>query len=321
MTKQPKVTLIEWPRHPVETIFALWQASRTRDPLLDPAEVAKWDPEKRAANQVDSIFQNVVTAGIPVSENLFFVFMLENVSIEWREQAVRHRVGHKFGDRLGIDLIPDLQNSTYWSQTMRILDMGQFFANGEYRLPETVAKNPAAQAVYENSLRRAESAYNAMLEQGIPAEDARAVLPLAVQHRISWGINFAALQHVVGKRSCWIAQLGIWEPIVRGMLDELTQKVHPAFGVLRDPPCFDKGKWVGCKYKIENEVRFSGKDPIPPCSLWHDKEALIATPRRWMERPGAHTEFEQMAKKYGDLWKRNPYTGEPNASCPTPTLP
>lgn len=309
MPKDVKVTLVSGPQNPVETIYTLWQQSRTRDPLLDPAEVAKWDVEKRERAGVDDIFQKVIQSAIPVAENLFFVFVLENVSIELREQMVRHRIGVKQGDRLGADMVPDLQGSTWWSQSMRILDMGTFFDDGDYRLPESIAANPVAQVWYQAALRKAQDAYHSMVGLGVPAEDARAVIPLGATHRLSWGLSFPAIQHILSKRSCWILQLGLWEPVIRGVLDELTNKVHKAFNVLRDPPCFTNGQWTGCTVKLDNELRCQGKDKLPPCSLYLEKHPPPST--AWGEDKEMVVRYHQMRLQYGGLWRRNPTTGEP----------
>lgn len=271
------VTLLDWPRYPVETIYSLWKSSRDNEELMVPEkvrEISGVDPKFKV--EVEETFQKIVASRIPIAENLNFTFMLEGVSISLREQMVRHRVGVKVGERLGCDIIPDLASSTWWAQTMRILDLRNFAAEKNYRLPESLfgktikdrGEDMDAEEFYKKQMGWIALAYRKLLEAGIPIEDARELLPLGVTHRVSWTLNLASIQHIVGKRGCWIAQSGIWEPVILGMVNELAIKVHPLFRRLIDPPCFEGGKWSGCKYKIEVERRISGEDEIPPCPLY-----------------------------------------------------
>src|SRR4051812_29534847 len=113
---ETKVTLVEWPRHPIETVYYLWEAARTNEPMESTpdqlAEKCKTLPVLR--QKVRETFEKVVDSAIPISENLQFVFLLEGVSISFREQMVRHKVGMKYGERLGVDMFPDLHDSTWW---------------------------------------------------------------------------------------------------------------------------------------------------------------------------------------------------------------
>jgi thymidylate synthase ThyX len=136
----------------------------------------------------------------------------------------------------------------------------------------------------------------------IPEEDAREVLPLATTHRISWTLNLAAIRHIIGKRSCWILQLGHWGPVLEGMVDELATKVHPYLRTLINPPCVKgEDEYVGCPYKLDNEKRTCRQDPRPPCLLWQCQEREQAA--------FFNEEQAEMAASYSKLWGRNPRTG------------
>jgi hypothetical protein len=44
---EPKVTLLTWTRHPLGTVYAVWEASKNEKPLVTPEEVlATVDPKK-----------------------------------------------------------------------------------------------------------------------------------------------------------------------------------------------------------------------------------------------------------------------------------
>lgn len=338
---KPNVRLITSTAFPLETIFCLWEASRNNDPIPSVQEVA----ELRQTNptfdaKVKKLFSDVLNSGIPVAENLTFTFLLEGVSIALREQMVRHRIGAKVGDRLGCDIVPDLADSTWWSQSMRILDMGAFANAAAYDVPASIEGNSthathrlgsvSVQDVYRGQMHSAQEAYQQLVEAGVPMEDARNVIPLAATHRISWTLNLAALKHIIGKRGCWILQLGIWEPIILGMVEELA-KIDPIFRDLIAPPCIKGGKFAGCCFKLDNERRIEGEDEIPPCALYleqHLDEALQAVVRckndgenaAWQPRPdgpGFETSdpqkmsrYHSMCVQYAHLWGRNVQTGE-----------
>lgn len=337
---QPKVTLVNPPSHVLETVWILWEASKVDAPVpLDVEEVRRIVPQA----DLEKLFWQVLAQHIPVAEHINFVFMLEGVSVSLREQMVRHRIGTHVGDRLAVDIVPDLADSTWWSQSMRIQDMGKFADDGMYRVPETLGDSDGpgtARGLYHHTMQQIQDAYKKLVMLGVPMEDARELIPLGAQHRISWGINLQALLHVLGKRGCWILQLGIWGPVIHGMVKELAEKVHPMFGRIIAPPCISADdKFKGCTYQKENDRRMEGDDAHPPCPLWlcrdeHGQEALDLFADH-SDEPGwkellrtntltrkevliqadnlvpRHREMKRRAEEYRALWRHDPYTWEP----------
>lgn len=315
----PKVTLLTHTQNPLETVYSVWEASKSEEALITPEEVKKTvDPAK-----VRELFKAVIAQKIPVGEHVDFVFMLENVSVSWREQAVRHRIGAKVGDdRIGVDIIPELAESSFWSQSMRIQNMGQFATKHKYRLPGTVkAAGPQAIAAFHETMLAIEDTYNELVELGVPMEDARELIPLGAQHRISWRLNIGALQHIVGKRGCWILQLGIWGPVIMGMIEELATKVDPIFRDLVKPPCIgDDDEFKACIYMEECRRRIDESDQLPPCPLHFFKHEIGIDP---IDESAAidkaneanlymRVDMFARAQSYLKFWGRNPYTGKKN---------
>jgi hypothetical protein len=305
MNPEPKVTLLTWTMNPLETVFAVWMASKDEEPLYDPLHSTM--PASR--EEIETLFKAVIAQKIPIGEHVDFVFMLENVSVSWREQAVRHRIGVEISpERLGIDLIPNLAESSFWSQSMRIQNMGEFATNGAYRLPATIKnhENKGLATIFRKTMGDIEAAYNDMVSSGIPMEDARELIPLGAQHRISWKLNIGALQHIFAKRGCWILQLGIWGPVIRGMVDELATKVHPVFRELVRPPCLndsDDEPYTGCVYMEECRRRLTGDDKLPPCPLHLNYEEHVETNIPML------AQMKERAEQYREFWGRDPYTG------------
>lgn len=303
----PKVTLISWTQDPIKTVCDVWWASKTEMPL-----------EKLPAPDID-LFRRIIAQRIPISEHIDFVFILENVSVSWREQAVRHRIGTHVGERLGVDFVPDLADSSWWSQSMRIQDMGHFATNGAYRVPETlegkIIDGKSAEELYHITMHLIQIAYNGLVAAGVPMEDARDLIPLGAQHRISWKLNLSALMHIIGKRSCWILQAGLWHPIIKGMISELVERVDPVFGDLAMPPCaaLDGGDWHfnGCVYREENARRMSGDDALPLCPLYVNFHTEYGGRDWWNDATSTLPMFDEIkrrAEEYRDFWRRNPYT-------------
>jgi hypothetical protein len=317
MNPKPKVTLLTWTQHPLETVFAVWWASKDEKILMDPAKLANYRTGQPTRGDVETLFKAVIAQRIPIGEHIDFVFVMENVSVSWREQAVRHRIGVEISpERIGVDIIPNLADSSFWSQSMRIQNMGEFARNGAYRLPDSI-RGGDLEELYHKAMGQVEAMYRMLVEAGVPMEDARELIPLGAHHRISWKLNIGALQHIIGKRGCWILQLGIWGPVIMGMVEELVTKVHPIFRELVCPPCIKGDNFHECIYMEECRRRLDGSDQLPPCPLHlfqhelgiHpiDMDAAIDAANR-AEVP---MKFDMIvrAEQYRKFWGRNPYTG------------
>lgn len=342
--KTPKATLLSTIAFPIQTIYLLWQASRSREQLPSAESLHRLcQTDVATSAEVNEVFKQVITSDIPVAENLDFIFVLDNIPISLREQIVRHRIGHHFGDNFGVDIIPGDGRSSWWSQSMRILDMGTFAETGDYYTPESIggstrivprhlgddvveqlAKGALVKDLYRSYMAATQEIYAKMVEAGVPPEDARQVIPLAASHRISWKLNYMSLKHILGRRGCWIAQLGMWKPLIVDMVEELSTKVHPIFRDLVRPPCLDgQGCFRGCPFVADNLQRLRGIDPEPPCAAFlshHSQEALAVPPGARVyhpERggtwdatdPARRERYKKLLAEFTKLWGRSAYLG------------
>jgi thymidylate synthase ThyX len=323
---ETRVTLVSWTNDPLETVYSVWEASKSEGKFRTPIEIKKQVNPK----EVEKLFRAVIAQNIPVGEHIDFVFMLEGVSVSWREQAVRHRIGtlpspERVGVDIVMDVIPDLANSSWWSQSMRIQNMGRFAQDMMYRIPETLKNKVVpvgkgehgefsgmrAADVYDITMQRIENAYNALVASGVPMEDAREAIPLGAQHRISWKLNIGSLRHIVGERGCWILQLGIWGPVIQGMINELATKVHPIFREFITPPCIKGDSFFeGCVYMEECRRRLDGSDKLPPCPLHLNYHHYDGSMSKSIEGIPMVDEMRARALQYGNFWGRDPYTGK-----------
>lgn len=218
-----------------------------------------------------------------------------------------------------------LASGVFVHNSMRIQNMGKFAHNRAYRMPESVLNHPDGGrllSIFEGTMQGIEDAYNELVKAGVPMEDARELIPLGAQHRISWRLNIGALQHIVGKRGCWILQLGIWGPVIEGMIRELVEKVDPIFGELVTPPCLRGDEFTGCIYMEENRRRYTGDDKHAPCPLHFThhflEEAGDIDAQFHPEDPKYHQrhavpmahEMRERAEAYRAFWGRDPYSGK-----------
>jgi thymidylate synthase (FAD) len=95
----------------------------------------------------------------------------------------------------------------------------------EYILPPKIAVIPEAKKLYLAELQKIQEDYNKLIELGIPAEDARMLLPNACETKIVVTMNARALFNFFEERLCNRAQ---WEiRIMAGMMLKELRKVAP----------------------------------------------------------------------------------------------
>ena len=127
-------------------------------------------------------------------EHCTFTFGIEGVSRALSHQLVRHRI------------------ASYSQKSQRYVKEGQF----EYVVPPTITNNKADAVVYESLMKHCQEAYDYFIQAGIPAEDARFVLPNACETKLIVTMNIRSLLHFFEERCCSRAQ---WE--IRQMAEKM----------------------------------------------------------------------------------------------------
>jgi len=114
-------------------------------------------------------------------------------------------------------------------------------------IPPTVMANPEARSLFDNSVEVSRQTYLNLIRLGIPKEDARFVLPNALETEIVLTANFRELRHIIEVRGTRDAQ---WE--VRQVALEILKimKVH-APNVFADLEATDDGVVVHAKPRDE----------------------------------------------------------------------
>ena len=97
-----------------------------------------------------------------------------------------------------------------------VKEKGQF----DYIIPPTIERNPELKQKFEAFMQDISNKYLEFTEAGIPAEDARFVLPNATASSMVASLNLRELIHLANLRLCSRAQYEI-RLLVKGMCDNL----------------------------------------------------------------------------------------------------
>ncbi|MBR4503626.1 MAG: FAD-dependent thymidylate synthase [Candidatus Methanomethylophilaceae archaeon] len=173
-------------------------------------------PASEIMGGIDSerILSKVVGMGHhSVVEHATFTFSVEGVSRALTHQLVRHRI------------------ASFSQQSQRYVSL----KDPSYVRPHTVENNPDASKIFDETMDRIWEAYRALEEMGVPAEDARYLLPNGCTTNIVVTMNARELLHFFSLRCCGRAQ---WE--IREMAEKmlaLCVEVSPAIFSDAGPPC------------------------------------------------------------------------------------
>jgi len=132
-------------------------------------------------------------------EHASVTFEISGISRACSHQLVRHRI------------------ASYSQESQRYVDM----SDPEFVVPPSVARDPEAQAVWDEFMAEVADTYHRLRELGVRKEDARFVLPNAAATRIIVTMNFRSLRHLFSVRCDKAAQ---WE--IRGLSLEMLRQVH-----------------------------------------------------------------------------------------------
>jgi flavin-dependent thymidylate synthase len=97
----------------------------------------------------------------------------------------------------------------------------------EVALPPTIMESENAQAVWDRTMKNIEEAYDGLINAGIPAEDARALLPHATATRLNYNTNLRNLLEHAGNRLCTQAQFE-WRHVFLGIMKAISAYKGPS---------------------------------------------------------------------------------------------
>jgi thymidylate synthase (FAD) len=139
-----------------------------------------------AGTEADRLFRMIVRSGHSSTlEHVSFTFAIEDVSRALLAQLTRHRVGF-----------------SYSVQSQRYVKFGSNDRSGgfDFVAPESVSKSLVAKEIFDEAMDRAQELYDLLRSAGVPAEDARAVLPQASACNLVMTANLRAILEFYSKR-------------------------------------------------------------------------------------------------------------------------
>jgi thymidylate synthase (FAD) len=189
-----KVILLEHTPEPERLVAAaarLCYSDKSADELLD-----NFTPDK-----VESFVKKLVSLGheSPM-EHVCFTFAIDGISRACSHQLVRHRIGVSFSQK-----------------SQRYVKENQF----EYVTPPKIAAKPELAEKFDKAMADMQGVYEELLAAGVPAEDARFVLPNAASTSLVVTMNVRSLWHFFELRCCNRAQ---WE--IRALANAMLAEVR-----------------------------------------------------------------------------------------------
>ena len=158
--------------------------------------------ETMTDEQVHSVLRTIMESGhFSTLEHATYTFAVEGVSRTLTHQLIRHRL------------------ASFNQQSQRYVT---FTDEPQFIEPETVAADPQAHEQFSQAVDEAFAAYHHLVELGIPAEDARYLLPNACETKITVTMNIRELLHFFSLRCCNRAQ---WE--IREVACKMLELVRP----------------------------------------------------------------------------------------------
>lgn len=184
--KGPRVTVLSATSDPLGVLAAITSLYSGKV-VRDLSEVTHEERRKAFEDMMKTALNSAL-------ESINFVILFEGVDRAFTHQHVRGR------------------RAMYVQESMRFA-VPEDWAAG-IPLPPSLAADPegAAARVFRRTLNQIEDAYAALVNTGMPAEEARGLLPHAIQTRIHWVVSLRELLHVAGLRTCTQAQF-IWRQV------------------------------------------------------------------------------------------------------------
>ncbi len=206
----------------------------TRDPI-DTIEIAAstcYDSQPTKGKIMRHCYRSGHHSVLEFAE---FSFKITGVSRALTHQLVRHRM------------------ASYAQRSQRYCKEDGF----ESVVPHTVARNPEALEEYNKTLTAIQESYSKLLSMGIPAEDARMLLPNACTTQICVKMNLRELIHFCNERMCACAQ---WE--IRELARKMAKAVFEVEPMLEEylvPKCEQNKPYCFC---TESKSRSCGRHPV-----------------------------------------------------------
>lgn len=198
-SNKPEVRLICKPENMLKTIYTACRTCYSSDSPLNI-----YDCDSASDNEkMLKLIERVISSGhYSTIEHIQVSYAISNISRACSHQLVRHR------------------HMSFSQKSQRyVKEKGQF----DYLTPPTIEKNKELKEKYDKFMGKISKFYLELTEAGIPAEDARFVLPNATSTSMVASLNLRELIHLANLRLCTRAQAEI-RLLVKMMCDVLIKE-------------------------------------------------------------------------------------------------
>lgn len=229
---QPRVTLVGMTDHPLQRLAAaarLYEGVVVRDyRQISQSTALRW---------FDDMSKTVLEAPL---EWIDFHFLFEGVSRAFMDQLTRQRT------------------AVFIAESLRFAVKEE--ADVEVVMPPSISKlkeDDPQRVVWTETVRTMGDSYNALINGGIPAEDARSLIPLNIATKIHYKTNLRNLVPHAGMRLCSQAQWEwkhVWHLMIQAIrnyeCDPGDEWQQAEIVRLFKPICYQTGR---CKFRAETD--------------------------------------------------------------------
>ncbi|MEM3674300.1 MAG: FAD-dependent thymidylate synthase [Candidatus Methanomethyliaceae archaeon] len=188
---------------------------------------------------IQRLLKKVIESGHhSVLEHASFTFAIEGISRACSHQLVRHRI------------------ASYSQQSQRYVKLDEI----DFIIPESINRDDKLRSEFYEALELCKTCYKKLLEEGVPAEDARYVLPQATPTKIVVTMNARSLMNFFELRCCLSAQ---WE--IRRLAEEMlsiVKQVAPRIFENAGPFCVTRKVCPEKKYECPKWIELYKKSTI-----------------------------------------------------------
>jgi len=198
---EPHVTLVSMTHNPLR-VMAAASSLYTGGIVRDANDITK----EEAIRQFEDTSRTTLQAAFEFVE---LHFLIEGVTRAFTHQLVRQRTG------------------VYVQESMRFAVKHN--AAFEVAMPPSIARlkeDAPARVVWTRTVLEIAAAYEKLISSGIPAEDARGLLPTNITTRVHYKTNLRNLSDHAGMRLCTQAQYE-WKQVWREMLEAILAYPTP----------------------------------------------------------------------------------------------
>jgi thymidylate synthase (FAD) len=182
---------------------------QTPNPIQMISDIASICYDSNPANPLGLVKHCYKNGHHSVFEHIYFTFKIEGISRACSHQLVRHRHSS-----------PTQRSQRYCSED-----------GFNYVYPDSIRKLDKF-GDYQELMQSIEGCYNYLVENGVPNEDARMVLPNACTTVMAISFNLRELIHICNERLCSRAQ---WE--IRELVKQMVALVDPELQFMLVPKC------------------------------------------------------------------------------------